>query len=96
MELDTRIVARLHSLLDASTQAPTYGAFRLNNFTDRQELISYLKHIVCVNNAKQKQYQLETNSSDEVGFLTRETVLLAGYVPQMIRLGVTIDDIRTS
>lgn len=63
--------------------------------SERDNELLYLKELVKINKIKQKQYQIEKGCGDEVGFFTKEIMLLASHLPQMRRLGITIDDIES-
>jgi hypothetical protein len=60
----------------------------------RESLITELKYLMRVDNAKQAEYQKQNNLSNEVGTITREACMIMELVPQMQELGVTLEDIR--
>lgn len=61
--------------------------------TEREELINKLKYLHVIDREKQKQYQKQTNSGPECGFLTREAMQIASLLPKMQSLGITFNDI---
>ncbi len=62
--------------------------------SEREELIQRLKRLIEANKVKQATYRQQYNVSDEIGFLTREAVIMASLLPKMQQLGVTFDDCK--
>ena len=60
--------------------------------SERDRLIAKLTYLTAISNAKQEKYRKETGAGPEVGYLTKEALMIAALVPEMIRLGVTPDD----
>ena len=61
---------------------------------ERDKLISRLKILIDIHTAKQKKYQEENKLSSDVGCITREAYEIAELFPQVLKLGITLDDLH--
>lgn len=66
----------------------------MNKYFNKEELTSFLKYLIRKNNEKQERMCQKHNVGDEVGFLTKEAVLISRYYLEMKRLGITFNDIQ--
>lgn len=60
----------------------------------RQELINRIKQLLKTHDAKTKQYQEQHGLSADFGCITRESCVITSLLPEMQRLGVTLDDCK--
>lgn len=59
---------------------------------NRETLIHRLKHLIRMNEMKQKEYQEKNNFDKECGCITKEAIEMVSLLPEMRRLNVTFDD----
>lgn len=69
------------------------GLVRLQVFAlmEREALRTRVRILNAIHQQKQSEWQNQHNYSDEVGCITRESLVLASLVPEILRHGLTIE-----